>query len=117
MLSHQLAEVCSGLSEGDMIAIPQTVPARRSAAAELLLMPSLELNGIVRHYGGGADEVRALDGITHNTQVAEHAQRMVRIADGRIVGDQPADQAPTLRFGYLPARKAARLDPVALGAQ
>jgi macrolide transport system ATP-binding/permease protein len=50
--------------------------------------------------------------ITHDAQVAAHAQRVVRIADGRIVDDQPADraQAPT-PAGVAPAEPATVLVP------
>jgi putative ABC transport system ATP-binding protein len=34
--------------------------------------------------------------VTHSHRVAEHASRIVRFADGRIVGDEPVERSPAL---------------------
>jgi macrolide transport system ATP-binding/permease protein len=50
--------------------------------------------------------------ITHDAQVAAHAQRVVRIADGRIVDDRPAERAPApMPAGAAPAQPATVLVP------
>ncbi len=50
--------------------------------------------------------------ITHDAQVAAHAQRVVRIADGRIVDDRPAERAPApTPAGAAPAQPATVLVP------